>query len=419
MVRLSRCAAAAVILLAVCCSAPNQMFAATVRVTTWNLQWFPNGSPKDVPPAEQERHIAAAADVLRSLDPDIILLQEVRDYDTCAQLAEAIQPHTYQVAVCSAFKEPFQSGFGRQQIAILAKEPAQAAWSESWKSAEGVDPPRGFAFSWFDFGGANIGVYCVHLKSNLITHGDKAAAAALNIRKREEAAKQLLDHVNTVLPAKIPLIQTVLVGGDFNTNVDQPMFVLEKTLKFFWNGGFIDCAKNLPIAQRVTHRANNGYPPATFDYLFCKDAIPARPQFTPTDASDHLPVTCNFAISGQSPLARVPSQNNRDAVSTEDVEIGKPFDLRSVGGPHIELYVVGIDLKTITMRTVDYEHLKQSTVNNVAVTAPTEASYQAGRSAGFAPVRSLIFESENLRVYFVEDMRTRQNHARLDIVRVP
>ncbi|MEY2560916.1 MAG: hypothetical protein QOG51_1331 [Verrucomicrobiota bacterium] len=35
--------------------------AASVRVTTWNLEWFPNGSPKELPPAEQEKRIAAAA----------------------------------------------------------------------------------------------------------------------------------------------------------------------------------------------------------------------------------------------------------------------------------------------------------------------------------------------------------------------
>ena len=58
--------------------------------------------------------IAAAADVLRKLDPDILLLQEMRDYDACAQLGEAIHPGTYQVAICSAFR-------GKQQEAIVAK----------------------------------------------------------------------------------------------------------------------------------------------------------------------------------------------------------------------------------------------------------------------------------------------------------
>ena len=152
-----------------------------VRITTWNLEWFPNGSSRETTQEKQAQRIKAAADVLKELNPDILLLQEVRDYDACNRLAEAIQPGAYTVAICSAFKG------GKQEEAILAKIPAQAAWSESWKSMEGIDPPRGFAFAWFKIGNANIGVYSVHLKSNLVTHGDAVAETAKNIRKREVA----------------------------------------------------------------------------------------------------------------------------------------------------------------------------------------------------------------------------------------
>ena len=146
---------------------------AKVRVTTWNLEWFPNGSVHDATPEVQAQRIAAAADILRPIDPDIILLQEVRDYDACARLGEAIAPGMYHVAICSAFKEPFQRGLGKQQVAILSKYQAQPAWSEPWKSMNGVDPLRGFACAWFKSGNGDIGVYSVHLKSNLITRGNK------------------------------------------------------------------------------------------------------------------------------------------------------------------------------------------------------------------------------------------------------
>ena len=92
-----------------------------IRITTWNLEWFPNGSAHDATPEVQAQRIAAAADVLRPINPDIILLQEVRDYEACARLGEAIAPGIYHVAICSAFKEPFQSGIGKQQVAILSK----------------------------------------------------------------------------------------------------------------------------------------------------------------------------------------------------------------------------------------------------------------------------------------------------------
>lgn len=110
----------------------------TVRCTTWNLEWFPNGSSHDAAAEEQERRIADAANVLKPLHPDILLLQEVRDYSACNRLGDAIEPGAYHVEICSAFNEPFQSGPGRQQVAILSRFPAQAAWAEQWKSVEGM-----------------------------------------------------------------------------------------------------------------------------------------------------------------------------------------------------------------------------------------------------------------------------------------
>jgi endonuclease/exonuclease/phosphatase family metal-dependent hydrolase len=267
-----------------------------IRCTTWNLEWFPNGSVHDASPEEQNRRITGAASVLKPLHSDILLLQEVRDYDACSRLGDAIEPGAYHVEICSAFKEPFQSGLGRQQVAILSRFQAQAAWSEQWKSVEGIDPPRGFAFAWFKIRDADIGVYSVHLKSNLITRGNKEAEAAKNIRKREVAIDQLMTHIRDFIGARIPTIHRFIVGGDFNTNQDQPMFASERTLSFLLNQGFQDSLAGIPLSQRVTHPANHGYPDATFDYLFGKNFKIGQAFTTPTEVSDHWPVTCDLRI---------------------------------------------------------------------------------------------------------------------------
>ncbi|PYI91551.1 MAG: hypothetical protein DME97_13045 [Verrucomicrobia bacterium] len=272
--------------------------AATVRVTTWNLEWFPNGSPKELPASEQDKRIAAAANVLRPLNPDIILLQEVRDYDVCARLANAIAPRTYQVAICSAFREPFTPGVGKQQVAILAKLPAQAAWSESWKAMDGVDPPRGFAFAWFKIGGTDVGIYSLHLKSNLIMKSDKTVEAHKNIRKREVAIDQLLNHIRDVIAPAMPMVKSFVVGGDFNTNVDQPDFGQETTLTKLTAAGFRNSMEGAAPVQRITHPGSGPYPDATFDYLFGSNLVPAKPLITPSKASDHYPVTCDFSLGG-------------------------------------------------------------------------------------------------------------------------
>jgi endonuclease/exonuclease/phosphatase family metal-dependent hydrolase len=189
--------------------------AQTVRCTTWNLQWFPNGSSHEASAEQQNQRIKEASDVLRPIHPDIVLLQEVRDYDVCARLGEAIAPGIYHAAICSAFKEPFQRGLGKQQVAILSKYQAQAAWAEPWKSMNGVDPPRGFAFAWFKIGDEDFGVYSVHLKSNLITHGNREAETAKNVQKREVAITQLLTHVHDVVGTTMPTIKGVVIGGRF------------------------------------------------------------------------------------------------------------------------------------------------------------------------------------------------------------
>jgi endonuclease/exonuclease/phosphatase family metal-dependent hydrolase len=267
-----------------------------VRITTWNLEWFPNGSAHDATPEVQAQRIAAAADVLRPINPDIILLQEVRDYDACARLDEAIAPGIYHVAICSAFKEPFQSGLGKQQVAILSKYQAQAAWSEPWKSMNGVDPPRGFAFAWFKIGNGDIGVYSVHLKSNLITRGNREAETAKNIRKREVAVAQLLTHVHDVIGTTIPIIKDIVIGGDFNTNHDQEMFAAERTLDSLADAGYQNGFEELALSQRVTHPGTHGFPDATFDFIFAKGLTASQPTVAHSNASDHWPVTRDFRL---------------------------------------------------------------------------------------------------------------------------
>jgi endonuclease/exonuclease/phosphatase family metal-dependent hydrolase len=270
--------------------------AQTVRCTTWNLQWFPNGSANETSAAQQDQRIKQAADVLRPIDPDIVLLQEVRDYDACARLGEAIAPGIYHVAICSAFKEPFQRGLGRQQVAILSKYQAQAAWAEPWKSMNGVDPPRGFAFAWFKVGKEDIGVYSVHLKSNLITHGDRETETAKNIQKREVAITQLLIHIRDAIGTRMPIIKGVVIGGDFNTNHDQAMFSAETTLDSLADAGYQNGFERLSLSQRVTHPGSHGFPDATFDFLFAKNLTALQPTITQTDISDHCPVTREFRL---------------------------------------------------------------------------------------------------------------------------
>jgi hypothetical protein len=87
----------------------------------------------------------------------------------------------------------------------------------------------------------------IHLKNNLITHGDKEAGAAKNIRKREVASAQLLTHVRDV------------IGGDFNINHDQAMFSAEKTLDTLTSATYQSVFEGIPFEQRITHPRSHGF----------------------------------------------------------------------------------------------------------------------------------------------------------------
>jgi Endonuclease/Exonuclease/phosphatase family. len=150
--------------------------------------------------------------------------------------------------------------------------------------------------AWFKLGNQDIGVYSVHLKSNLITHGDREAETAKNIQKREVAIAQLLMHVHDVIGSTMPSIKGVVIGGDFNTNHEQEMFAAEKTLDSLIGAGYQSGFEELPLSQRVTHPGTHGFPDATFDFLFTRDLKASRPIVTQTSVSDHWPVTRNFRL---------------------------------------------------------------------------------------------------------------------------
>jgi len=259
----------------------------TIRIATWNLQWFPAGTTRAVPSEVEAANIKGAADVLKLANPDVLMIQEVRDWETCQRLAAALLPEKYEVIICSAFRDEFSGGIGRQQVAILAKRSAEVAWAERWKSSGRVDPPRGFAFALIRFGNTELGFYSLHLKSNLVFSGGEKAVQ-MNIRKREVSAEQLLFHQRD-LGRTYPSLNKWIVAGDFNTNRDQELFVSEATLGTFEKAGFSDPLARRPLSERVTHPGSGKYPDATFDYVLAKGLrAVATPEIIKSSVSDHF-----------------------------------------------------------------------------------------------------------------------------------
>src|SRR5690348_13549572 len=119
--------------------------AQTLRVTSWNL----GVSAKT---QDTSRVLEEAANTLRALDPDVVLLQGVRDWGMCSELADLIRPAQYHVVVCSAFHAATPAASEETQVAILSKRAAYFTWSEAWQSPKSQALPRGMAFAAIDSG---------------------------------------------------------------------------------------------------------------------------------------------------------------------------------------------------------------------------------------------------------------------------
>jgi len=132
-------------------------WAAPVRIATWDLK------PKNAANNGAQNVVQEAVDSLKKLHPDaiqrhpdVILLQDVRDWQTCHQIAEALRPEVYQVVICTSFRDR-ASETKTGQVAILSRSKAYIAWSEP---AEG-DKSGGFAFAAMRLGDKNVGIFCV------------------------------------------------------------------------------------------------------------------------------------------------------------------------------------------------------------------------------------------------------------------
>ena len=111
-------------------------FSETVRVTTRNLQEMATG--------DLTRNLEITASSILKTDPDIIILQQVRDWKMCLQLADALKPSLYYVLVCSAFHDAQTRTNSDQQAAILSKRKAYFALSEPWQVQGNMAIPGGF-----------------------------------------------------------------------------------------------------------------------------------------------------------------------------------------------------------------------------------------------------------------------------------
>jgi endonuclease/exonuclease/phosphatase (EEP) superfamily protein YafD len=261
----------------------------SLTIAFWNIQWFPGGGP-DATRADEARQINMVHADIAKLNADVIGMEEVRNF---ASASVAVQPLAgFKVDVCANFP-PREGQTEAQEVAIASRLQPLSAWAERWKAAGAIAPPRGFAFAAYEIAPCQLLlVYGVHLKSNL---GDLQE----NVPIRQESVHQLRSHMDAMQAAYGKLGNIIwIVGGDFNTSLDDKHFAAETTLRSFAEAGFLWTWQNIPASSRVTMPPDKGFAPACFDHIFCRGATVRKAWVANTSpqSSDHRAVVATFNL---------------------------------------------------------------------------------------------------------------------------
>ncbi len=234
--------------------------AAPLRVTTWSLP-----SPETTGATNV---VVQSAAVLKKLDPDVILLQDVPNWQTCNDLAAALKPANYKVAICSSFRDARTGKLSHEQTAILSKATAYISWAEAWQGDGQTAMGGGFAFAAIRAVGKSVGFFCVEPDHG--GHGDVSA--------------QLLKQIDLLRNWTTNKVQAHLVGGSFagggTTNLPAQLLA----------AGFADALGALPD--------RGGQPENATDFVFVREAGRAlNAPASPEPALAHSPLTVELDMS--------------------------------------------------------------------------------------------------------------------------
>jgi endonuclease/exonuclease/phosphatase family metal-dependent hydrolase len=263
--------------------------AAPVRVVTWNLQ------PRDAAAGAADDTSQQAAKVLKELNPDVIILEQVPDLLSCEDLLQALKPADYEVAVFSSFRDRQTGELSRQQVAILSREKSTNPSWEMWLGGDATAAPGGFACAVIHLEDRNLGVFAVQL-SDATPPDERARDSAAQQAARETATRELVQQIDALRDSP-NAVQALVVGGDFNTTPDDPKLSREMTLVRLEHAGFSNVIASLPPGKRVTLPGNGKRPDATVDYLFTSE-VPrvANVRIVPASISLHNPVAGDLSF---------------------------------------------------------------------------------------------------------------------------
>jgi endonuclease/exonuclease/phosphatase family metal-dependent hydrolase len=242
----------------------------SVRIATWNIEWFPAGMRKSAKENVQWQ-IAAATSLIKEFNPDILLTQETRNLGALVALNNDLGSSCYNFLASSWFDnenlEHLLNDKVQQQTGILSRPAWKEIWEIDFAPLNGPDrPARGWLAARYEIGKLKFVIYNGHAKSNFGAENEKDRSA--NYAKRLAAIRELKRDLDRL--GLDPYRDKILVCGDFNTDFFAKEFEDEKTFAELQNMGFHHSFGNKERPDIVTLPARSGepYPDGTFDYIW-------------------------------------------------------------------------------------------------------------------------------------------------------
>ena len=251
-------------------------FADTLRVTTWNLL-----SASGAATGVTNNTVRQRAATLTKLNPDVILLQGVSDWQLCSQLVEALKPAEFNIASCSFFRSSQGAPQAEKQVAILSKRKAYFSWSAAWEPAGTTGPQGGFAFAALASGRARVGFFCAEFGAGPVP---------------DAQVRPLLDQLDAVKRWEVNQVQSFVVAASFGDASKSAVDGMKETVRIFEGAGFVDVLRQLAAAQRITAAPKAGRPGAAADFLLAEPSVFPTPQILTVSDSDRYPITCDLEL---------------------------------------------------------------------------------------------------------------------------
>ena len=100
-------------------------------------------------------------------------------------------------------------------------------------------------------------------------------------------------------------------------------------------------------------------------------------------------------------------------IQTLDVKIGERVKLAKLGGPNVDLIINGVDQFDISVTAIDYENMRFVRTNGSYGYQQPGITTRQIKKADRGHTR--IFHRGDCTVYYVPDMATGMNHAKLEV----